>query len=75
MTIGTTGIDAVRPRSVTVADLLLPNAEDRCELLLGEPPVALALNDRLVPGLAVTGGRMDVVVVDDDHRDGDGRRN
>lgn len=78
LTIGTAGMDAVRPRSVIVVDLRLLNAEDRCRLLLGELPDGLARSDRLalMPPicLAMVGGRIDDSV-DDVNRDGDGLRN
>jgi len=77
LTIGTAGIDAVRPRSVIVVDLRLPNADDRCRLLLGELPDGLARRDLFAlmppPCLTAVGGRMDEDV--DDNRDGDGLRN
>lgn len=74
-TMGTAGIDAVRPRSIIVVDLRLLNTEDRCRLRRGELPVdTLARSDRLVPGLASVGGRI-VEAVDEDHLEGDGLRN
>jgi len=72
LTIGTAGIDAVRPRSLMVIDFRLLNAEDRCKLLLGELPDALVRRDRLASCLATTGGRTDVAV-EKEHRDGNGR--
>lgn len=88
-TFGTAGMDAVRPRSVTVIEPRLLNADDRCRLLLqGEPPaVPRVLRDRLVEPPAscldaAHGGRTDeleqAAAADDDdelHREGDGRRN
>lgn len=72
--IGTAGMDAVRSRSFMVFDLRLLNADDLCRLLLGELEEPLARSERLAPCRVVDEGRIDEAV-DDDHREGDGRRN
>lgn len=71
-------MDAVRPRfvMVDVVDLRLLNADDRCKLLLGELLDALTRSDLFALCLTVAGGRtVEDDVVDEDHREGDGRRN
>lgn len=73
-TIGTAGMDAVRPRSIMVVDLRLPNIDDLCKLLLGELPDVLARNDRLVDCLVATGGRTNEAV-EGVRREGEGLRN